>query len=97
MKVLSGLRMFQGPRRRSVPASQWRIPEIQRLYTVEAQHLSRQSDIPQGRSHITHSIQPDGYFPVQVEEYITLHGSNAGDNSEYLPEEGFKGTGLSSK
>ena len=42
-------------------------------------------------------VQPIIYFSVQVEEYVTLHGSNAGDNSEYLPEEGFKGTGLSSK
>ena len=53
MKVLSGLRMVQGPRSRSVPAPQWRIPEIQQLYTVEAQHLSRQSDIPQGRSQVS--------------------------------------------
>ena len=97
MKVLSGVRVLQCPSDRSVPPPQWRIPEIKRLYTVEAQHLSRQSDIPQGKSHITISVQSDRYFSDQVEEYVTLHGSSAGDNSEYIPEEGFKGTGLSSK
>ena len=58
MKVLSGVRLFQSPRTRAVPSPQWRIPEVQQLSTVEAQHRTRQSNIPQGRSHchtVTHS------------------------------------------
>ena len=99
MKVLSGVRMFQSPRTRAVPSPQWRIPEVQQLSTVEAQHRTRQSDIPQGRSHChTLGFKPSYiYFSVQVEEFVTHYDSNAGDNSEYLTEEGFKGTGLSSK
>ena len=89
----------------------FKVPEHEQCLLLNGEYL-RSNDCPLWKLNIipdsliflkvghtvTHNrVQPIIYFSVEVEENVTQYGSNAGDNSEYLIEEGFKGTGLSSK